>query len=103
MKKMQGSTDGIQLAMGEWGMAAYGKERDWVKVVCEVGGRMLQHVLVPPPLFSPQPISGSLPSLPADFSLGGSEKNCPLSLLPTAKARALACPPDINQHTLSLF
>lgn len=70
------------------------------------GGRMWRPVLVPPPLLSsqpsplsPQPVSGSLPPPPADFSLGGSEKNCPLSLSPTAAAWALPCPPDINQHT----
>lgn len=34
------------------------------------------------------------------FSLDGSEKNCPLLLSPSAGARVLACPPDINQHTL---
>lgn len=67
---------------------------------------MWRPVLVPPPLFSPQPtplssqpVSGSLPPPPADLSLGDSEKNCPLSLSPTAAARALPCPPDINQHT----
>lgn len=54
-----------------------------------------------PSRLSSQPVSGSLPPLPADFSLGGREKNCPLSLSPspTGAARARPCPPDINQST----
>lgn len=57
--------------------------------VREGGGReggTWRPVLVPPPLSSPQPVSGSLPPPPADLSLGDSGKNCPLSLLPTAAA-----------------
>lgn len=65
----------------------------------EVSDGVWRPVLVPPQLLCSQPVSGSLPSPPADFSLGGSEKNCPLSLWPTATAWALPCPPDINQHT----
>lgn len=83
----------------EWRVCVRLREGGW-------GGRMWRPVLVPPPLLSsqpsplsPQPVSGSLPPPPADFSLGGSEKNCPLSLSPTAAAWALPCPPDINQHT----
>lgn len=83
-----------------------GGEIEWRVCVCEVAGGVWP-VLVPPPLLSSQPsslpslpVSGSLPPPPADFSLGGSGKNCPLSLSPTAAARALPCPPDINQHTL---
>lgn len=82
------------------------REIEWRVCVRLRGGRMWRPVLVPPPLLSsqpsplsPQPVSGSLPPPPADFSLGGSEKNCPLSLSPTAAAWELPCPPDINQHT----
>lgn len=76
--------------------------------MCEVSDGVWRPVLVPPQLLSSQPsphssqpVSGSLPSLPADFSLGGGEKNCPLSLWPTLAAWALPCPLDINQHTHS--
>ena len=61
--------------------------------MCEVSGGVWRPVLVPPQLLSSQPspcpsqpVSGSLPSPPADFSLGCGEKNCPLCLSPTATA-----------------
>lgn len=93
-------TDGSR----KWVSNGEGKKKKKIQCLTHCGwgggGRMWWPVLVPPPLCSSQPVSGSLPPPPADFSLGGGEKNCPLSLT-DRQPQSERCPPDINQHTHS--